>query len=68
MMSLIGDWVSPYVAHGHVVGLQVATNDLGERTNSTPAVSDGELFLRTHEHLYCIAVPAETSRPPASTR
>lgn len=46
----------------------LATNDLGERTNSTPAVSDGELFLRTHEHLYCIAVPAETSRPPASTR
>jgi outer membrane protein assembly factor BamB len=33
----------------------LAENDLGEQTNSTPAIADGELFLRTHEHLYCIA-------------
>ena len=37
----------------------LATNDLGEQTNSTPAVSNGELFLRTHEHLYCIAAQKE---------
>ncbi len=35
----------------------VARNELGEETNSTPAIADGELFLRTHEHLYCIAKP-----------
>jgi outer membrane protein assembly factor BamB len=33
----------------------LAENDLGERSNSTPAVSDGQIFLRTFEHLYCIA-------------
>ena len=33
----------------------VARNHLREATNSTPAISDGEIFLRTHEHLYCIA-------------
>ncbi len=33
----------------------LAKNDLGETSNSTPAVSDGEIFLRTHKHLYCIA-------------
>ena len=35
----------------------LAENELGEQTNSTPAISDGEIFLRTHEHLYCIADP-----------
>ncbi len=33
----------------------LATNSLGEPSNATPAVSDGELFLRTFEALYCIA-------------
>ncbi len=33
----------------------VAENDLGENSNSTPAVSDGEIFLRTFKHLYCVA-------------
>jgi outer membrane protein assembly factor BamB len=33
----------------------VATNDLNEPSNSTPAVSDGEIFLRTHKALYRIA-------------
>lgn len=33
----------------------MAKNELAERTNSTLAVSDGEIFIRTHEHLYCIA-------------
>jgi len=30
-------------------------NDLGEPSNATPAISDGEIFLRTDGHLYCIA-------------
>jgi outer membrane protein assembly factor BamB len=33
----------------------LATNKLDERSNSTPAISDGEIFLSTHEHLYCVA-------------
>jgi len=33
----------------------VTTNELGERSNSTPAFSDGEIFIRTFENLYCIA-------------
>ena len=33
----------------------LAANDLGEASHATPAVSDGELFLRTDKHLYCIA-------------
>lgn len=33
----------------------VARNDLGEHCNSTPALSNGQLFIRTFEHLYCIA-------------
>jgi outer membrane protein assembly factor BamB len=35
----------------------VAQNDLGETSNSTIAVSDGQIFHRTYEHLYCIAEP-----------
>ncbi len=33
---------------------EVASNALGETTNATPAFSDGELFIRTHKHLFCI--------------
>ncbi len=38
----------------------VAENKLEEYTLSSPAVSDGQLFLRTAGHLYCIGkrVPA----------
>jgi outer membrane protein assembly factor BamB len=32
----------------------VASNALGEDSNSTPAVSNGELFIRTFKNLYCI--------------
>ena len=33
----------------------LAMNDLGEPSNATPAISDGQIFLRTDRHLYCIA-------------
>lgn len=33
----------------------VAVNELGEPSNSTMAISDGEIFIRTFENLYCIA-------------
>lgn len=29
-------------------------NKLGEMSNSTPAFSDGQIFIRTFKHLYCI--------------
>lgn len=30
-------------------------NDLNEPSHATPAISDGQIFLRTDAHLYCIA-------------
>jgi outer membrane protein assembly factor BamB len=36
-------------------GLEVvARNALGEKSMATPAISDGEIFIRTHKHLWCI--------------
>ena len=32
----------------------LAMNDLGEPSNATPAISGGQIFLRTDKHLYCI--------------
>ena len=32
----------------------LATNELGEDSNSTPAISDGQIFIRTFKNLYCI--------------
>lgn len=34
---------------------EVAENNLGEQSNSTPAFSDGEIFLRTFQAVYCIS-------------
>jgi outer membrane protein assembly factor BamB len=39
----------------------IATNPLGELSNSTSAFSDGEIFLRTHAALYCIAETSQTT-------
>lgn len=33
----------------------LAENDLGEPSNATPAISNGQIFLRTDGHLYCVA-------------
>jgi outer membrane protein assembly factor BamB len=33
---------------------QVAANPLNEQTNSSIVISDGEIFIRTHEHLWCV--------------
>ncbi|HLY72942.1 MAG TPA: PQQ-binding-like beta-propeller repeat protein, partial [Planctomycetota bacterium] len=33
----------------------LSTNELGEASNCTPAVSDGQIFIRTDKALYCIA-------------
>ena len=32
----------------------VAKNDLGEPVSASPAISQGQLFIRTHQALYCI--------------
>lgn len=32
-----------------------AVNELGERVDASPAISGDELFIRGHEHLFCIA-------------
>jgi hypothetical protein len=32
----------------------LARNDLNEATYAAPAVANGEMFIRTYEHLYCI--------------
>ncbi len=46
----------------------VAENDLGEKTNSTPAISDGELFLRTHTGLWCVGTKAIEPKGGAAER
>ena len=33
----------------------LAVNDLGKEVYATPALSEGKLFIRTSEHLYCFA-------------
>jgi outer membrane protein assembly factor BamB len=45
----------------------LATNSLQETTISSIAVSDGEIFLRTHKALWCIG-EGKTSPKPASPR
>ncbi|WP_417385470.1 PQQ-binding-like beta-propeller repeat protein [Gimesia sp.] len=44
-----------HVFQPSTAGLEkVAENPLKERSNSTPAFSDGQIFIRTFQHLYCI--------------
>jgi outer membrane protein assembly factor BamB len=33
----------------------LATNSLDEMTQSSMAISDGEIFIRTYKHLWCIS-------------
>ena len=33
----------------------ISHNALGEQSRSSPAISDGEIFLRTYSHLWCIS-------------
>jgi outer membrane protein assembly factor BamB len=37
----------------------VARNELGEKTYASPAVSDGQMFLRSFKHLYCLGQAAK---------
>jgi outer membrane protein assembly factor BamB len=40
----------------------VAVNSLGERSNSSIGASDGELFIRTHQALWCVAAKGTDRR------
>jgi outer membrane protein assembly factor BamB len=67
-------WASPILAGGKLyifgeggvatvvrVGAKgefVATNDMKEKVYATPAIAHGAMYLRTDQHLYCIAKPA----------
>jgi hypothetical protein len=42
----------------------LATNSLAETTISSPAVSDGEVFIRTHRALWCIGEPTRPALNP----
>lgn len=41
---------------------ELARNELGELVQSTPAVSDGQLFVRGEAHLFCVGQPSATAK------
>lgn len=65
-----GHSASPVLADGHVYFISdqgvasvirpgrefelVATNEIGEPVTASPAISHGQIFLRSHQHLFCI--------------
>ena len=44
-----------YVVRAARTFTPVAKNELGERAFASPAISNGQLFLRSDKHLFCIA-------------
>jgi len=42
----------------------IASNPLGEHTDASLAVSEGEIFIRTYKNLWCIAEKRFRSKPP----
>ena len=67
-MTLAGDRLHVVNRSGDTLVLRagpkfelLASNPVGELSNSTLAMSDGRIFLRTHAALYCIAEPATAS-------
>lgn len=40
----------------------VSENELGERSYASPAISDGQLFIRGEKHLFCIGTTKTASR------
>ena len=41
---------------------RLATNPLGDgMCNASHAISNGEIFIRTHKHLWCIGDPTRTA-------
>jgi outer membrane protein assembly factor BamB len=66
-----GSWSSTVLADGKIYAINqsadtfvlnarpkfdlLATNPLGEMTQSSMAVSNGEIFIRTYKHLWCVS-------------
>jgi len=44
----------------------VAENALGEYCFASPAISNGQLFVRGEEHLFCLGQPTSASEPDAA--
>ena len=57
LLSLLHDTVDRDVLAANPKFEILATNSLGagENTNSSIAISNGEIFIRTHKYLWCIA-------------
>ena len=45
---------------------RVARNELGEKTFASPAISNGQIFLRGNKSLFCIGTPSEKGNPRLS--
>jgi hypothetical protein len=41
----------------------LAKNDLNEEVYTTPAISNGRIFIRTTQSLICISPPAQQTEP-----
>jgi len=54
---LSDEGVSKVVRPGREYEL-VATNELGEFCYASPAISEGQIFIRAEQHLYCIGQPS----------
>jgi hypothetical protein len=68
-MVLAGDRIYVLNQSGDTVVLKaapkfeiLAVNPLeNELTNASHAISDGQIFIRTHKHLWCIGETAKTA-------
>ena len=45
----------------------LSVNDVGERCMATPAISNGQIFIRSDETLYCIGKPRSTVHTPTAS-
>jgi outer membrane protein assembly factor BamB len=45
----------------------IAQNELGEKTFASPAISQGQIFVRGDKHLFCIGGVAEEPRASGRT-
>jgi outer membrane protein assembly factor BamB len=68
-------WGSPILVNGNIYAVDekgdvyvfaaatefklLGKSSLGEAVSATPAVADGKLYIRGHEHLFCIGKKAE---------
>ena len=68
---LTGDWIYTINQSGETIVMRASPefelltmNPLGEKANTTPALSQGEIFIRTDGHLWCIADLSRTALRP----